>query len=106
MVRKIRSLCAKILSRIVPATGANAREMEAKPTVRRRVEYTVERESVSVLVPGPPAARAAGTASRKSRTEAPCRELPTAPLTASPTKAPATESPVGAAAPKSGEGKP
>ncbi|MGA3328539.1 MAG: hypothetical protein ABSF45_29165 [Terriglobia bacterium] len=105
MIRKIRSLCVNILSRIVPATGANAREMEAKPTVHRRVEVTVERESVSVLVPGQPAARAAGTAGAKSRTEAPCAELPPAPLTASPTVAPATESPVGTAAPKAGEGK-
>jgi hypothetical protein len=105
MIQKLRSLCVNILSRIVPATGANARELEAKPTVHRRVEVTVERESLSVLVPGQPAACTTGTASGKSQTEAPRLELLPARLTASPTVAPATESPFGTIAQKAGEGK-
>lgn len=52
MIRKIRSLCAKLMRRIVPAIGMNASEIEAQPALRRRVELTVECESVSVVFGG------------------------------------------------------
>jgi hypothetical protein len=105
MIREIRSLCVKILSRIVPTTGAHGKEFDARTIAHRRVEVTVERESVSALVPGQTADHAGRTASGKSRTEAPYPESPPAQLTASPTVASATESPFGTVAPKSGEGK-
>jgi len=71
----------------------------------RRVEVTVERESISVLVPGQTAERAGGTASGKSKTEAPCPELPPVQPTASPAVRPACENPAGTVSQKSGEGK-
>ena len=47
MIRRLRSLCAKILSRIVPATEVQGKQFGATPLVHRRVVVTVERETIS-----------------------------------------------------------
>ena len=52
MIGRIGSLFAKIMSHIVPATDVSAKEFGSNVRVRRRVEVTVERESVSVLFQG------------------------------------------------------
>ena len=62
MIRQIKSLYDKTLARIVPPAGADGKELDAAALVRRRVEITVERETVSVLMPGQPAERTVGTA--------------------------------------------
>jgi len=54
MIRQIKSLYVKTLARILPPAGVDGKEVDAKTLVRRRVEVTVERESVSVLVPRQP----------------------------------------------------
>lgn len=54
MMRKIRTLAMRILSQVVPPKKVRREETEAKNSVRRRVEITVERESISILVPGQP----------------------------------------------------
>jgi hypothetical protein len=48
----MRSKGMNILRRRVPAVEADANEMNAEGTVRQRIEVTVEREVVSVLVRG------------------------------------------------------
>lgn len=103
MIRAFRSLCAKLLPGIVPAMGVPEKEFDDKPLVRRRVEVTVERESVSILVPSQPAERASDTGRAESSPEAPRPELPPpAPSILSP----AVESSAGTASGKLGEGKP
>jgi len=54
MIRQIKSLYSKTLARIVPPAGTVRKGLDAGTLVRRRVEVTVERESVSVLVAGQP----------------------------------------------------
>jgi hypothetical protein len=43
-----------ILRRVLPETKAESRESASEPTERRRIEVTVERETVTVLVRGQP----------------------------------------------------
>ena len=50
MIRQIKSLYRKTLGRIVPPAGTDRKGLDVGTLVRRRVEVTVERESVSVLV--------------------------------------------------------
>lgn len=75
MTQRIRSLCAKIVSRIVAAAGVQGKEVGAKAIVHRRVELTVERESVSVLVAGIGIDGALEAARTRSGPEAPWLEL-------------------------------
>ena len=67
---RISSLCAKIMSHIVPAKDVSAKGFGSNVTVRRRVEVTVERESVSVLLQGQLANTAAGAVSGGTKAEA------------------------------------
>ena len=62
MIRQIKSLYHKALARIVPPAGGDGKEIDARTIVRRRVEVTVERETVFIPAPGQPAGGAAGTA--------------------------------------------
>ena len=55
MIRKIRGLYTRIKARIIPAREVAEKQINAKTMVHRRVEVTVERETVSILVPGQPA---------------------------------------------------
>jgi hypothetical protein len=48
MIKKLRSLCAKILARRAQAPEVNATENRARRSVRCRVEVMIERVSVSV----------------------------------------------------------
>jgi len=54
MIRQIKSLYRKTLGRIVALPGLDGKEFDTGTLVRRRVEITVERETVSVLVPAQP----------------------------------------------------
>ena len=54
MIREIKSLLTSILARIVPATTEGEKEINAKKIVHRRVEVTMERETLSILVPHKP----------------------------------------------------
>jgi len=75
MIREIRCLCIKTLARIIPAGGARANSFCARTISHRRVEVTVERETVSMLVPGRPADGAHGMAGGKSAPETPRLKL-------------------------------
>jgi hypothetical protein len=52
MIRKIRSLCTRIMARIIPAMKRNARKTVAGSVTHRRLVVTVERESISMWVRG------------------------------------------------------
>jgi len=62
VIRKIKSLCTNFLARILPATAVGEKGINAQTIVRRRVEITVERETLSILVPGELAAGAKSAA--------------------------------------------
>ena len=66
MIRKIRGLYTRITARIIPAREVSEKPINAKTIVHRRVEVTVERETVSILVPGKPVGDAGGTAGAAS----------------------------------------
>ena len=51
MIREIKCLCIRTLARIIPAAAAHDNSFYAKSIEHRRVEVTVERETVSILVP-------------------------------------------------------
>ena len=76
MIRQIKSLYTKTLARIVPPMGRNEKELDAKTIVQRRVEITVERESVSVLQRGQPTNSAQPTAVDPGHLNAQAPELP------------------------------
>lgn len=105
MIRRLRSLCAKILSRIVPATRVQGKQFGATPLVHRRVVVTVERETISILVPGQPGAN--GMAYGKGGPAPPCPDLPP-PVLSTVTRSVETryKSPAGTVGRKSGGGKP
>lgn len=69
MIRKIKSLCTNILARILPATTEGEKGINAERIVRRRVEVTVEKETLSILVPGDLAGRAERVDAAKSSSE-------------------------------------
>lgn len=48
----IRNLCEKILAPILLSPKKPGEEKDARVTIRRRVEVTVERETISIIVPG------------------------------------------------------
>ena len=100
-----KSLCAKFLSGIVPATGVPEKGFDAQSTVHRRVEVTVERESVSVLVPSQPAERAGDAGRGRSGTEGLGSESLPARAADLPAVTGATESPTGTCDKKENEGK-
>ena len=62
MIRKIRGLYTRIMARIIPAAEVNEKERHAKTIVHRRVEVTVERESISIRIPGQAGQGASGAA--------------------------------------------
>jgi len=76
MIRRLKSLYSKTLARIVPPMGRNEKELDAKTIVQRRVEITVERESVSVLQRGQPTNSAQPTAVGPGNLHARTPELP------------------------------
>jgi hypothetical protein len=79
MIRQIKSLYVKTVARIIPAAGVGGKEIDARTLVRRRVEITVERESVSVFVPGRPQDSTDQTAVGRGNLKAQTPELPPAP---------------------------
>jgi hypothetical protein len=60
MVRTICKSLMQSLVRIIPAIKRNTRKTATANTVHRRVEVTVQRESVSIWVRGPSGGRAEG----------------------------------------------
>ena len=105
MIRQFRNLCAKVRSRILPATKANASDIKSAVTVHRRVEVTLERESVAIQMSGQFPKGTSGAVHETGGTEEQCLEsLPTQ-ATILPTFAGATESPTRTGAKKSREGK-
>ncbi len=71
-MRMVRTICSSLmqsLARIIPAIIRNTRGTATAGVVHRRIEITVERESVSLLVPGQRAEAAGGAASGKSAPE-------------------------------------
>jgi len=66
----------KILPRRVPPTEVSGAGPNATPKANRRVEVTVERESISILVRGQGGDGADESACGKSGPGAPCPELP------------------------------
>ena len=80
MIREIRSLWRKILPRRADPTEVSGKEVPPETRVRRRVEVTVERETVSMLVRGQPAGDAAGPTPGETVIEIEATELqPAAP---------------------------
>ncbi len=61
MIQKIGGLYTRVMARIIPARDVNKKEDHPKTIVHRRVEVTVERESVSFRMPGRPGNDAGGT---------------------------------------------
>ncbi len=51
-ILSIRNLCEKILAPILHSPKKHGEEKDAEVTIRRRVEVTVERETISILVSG------------------------------------------------------
>ena len=60
MVRTICKSFTQWLARIIPVLKANANKSVTASAVHRRIEVTVERESVAMRVRGPSAGRAKG----------------------------------------------
>jgi hypothetical protein len=108
MIQTIKSLWIKILSRIVAARRAPRKGFDSESMVHRRVAVTVERETVSILLPGASVVQgAAGTGSGKGGRAARRPELPPpAPSTHSHADESTPECPAETASRKSGEGKP
>jgi hypothetical protein len=48
----IRNLCEKILAPILLSPKKRGQEKDVEMTIRRRVEVTVERETISIIVSG------------------------------------------------------
>lgn len=76
MIRIIKNLLTKLLSSIIPAKNVNGEKNEAAGVVRRRVEVTVERETVSLRAPVQSAGSADGTTGGGSGLEAPGKRPP------------------------------
>ena len=76
MIRQIKSLYSKTLARIVPLAGVDGKQFDARTIVHRRVEVTVERESVLVVVPGQPQGSAGQTVAGPGDLEVQSPELP------------------------------
>ena len=93
MIRKIRTLWRRILPCRAPSTEVRGREVQPETRVRRRVEVTVERETVSMLVRGQSAGEAAGTTPGETVIEIEATELPPAVPSSLSLPAPATEDP-------------
>jgi len=72
LIRRIRNRCVKILSRIVAASDEQGKEFDATTVVHRRIEVTVERETISILAPTSDGGEA-GTAGEKIRALQPQR---------------------------------
>ena len=62
MFGMLKSLYMRIETRIIPATKRDGKGTVVESIVHRRVEITVERETVSILVPGQPVGEADRTA--------------------------------------------
>lgn len=79
-ILSIRNLCEKILAPILHSPKKRGQEKDVEMTIRRRVEVTVERETVSFIVPGkrPAADQPAGPECDfgLSRLEPPAPQLP------------------------------
>jgi hypothetical protein len=65
-ILSIRNLYEKILAPILLSPKKRRGEKDAKVTIRRRVEVSVERETISVIVPGQRPAAEDQRASRES----------------------------------------
>jgi hypothetical protein len=65
-ILSIRNLCEKILAPILHLPKKRGEEKDVGMTIRRRVEVTVERETVSIIVSGQRRAPAHQPASRES----------------------------------------
>jgi len=68
----------EIISRIVPPTEVRGKEAGPKTMVHRRVEVTVERETVSMWVRGPLPEGTEGAAWREVGPDEAAKELPSA----------------------------
>lgn len=80
-ILSIGDLCQKILRPILLWPQKRGKEKDAEVTIRRRIEVTVERETVSVLLAGQRPGSADQTASREqdfgvNRLELPAPLLP------------------------------
>ena len=80
-ILSIRNLCEKILAPILHLPKKRGEEKDAEMTIRRRIEVTVERETVSIIVSGQQPGSAHRPASRESdlglsRLEPPAPQLP------------------------------
>jgi hypothetical protein len=80
-ILSIRNLYKKILAPILLLPGKRGEEKDMRVILRRRVEVTVETETISVIVPGQQPGAAAQTASGErdfggSRLELPAPQSP------------------------------
>ena len=91
MIRMMKNLLMKLISPSIPETDVNRGKNAAGAGVRRRVEVTVERESVSVRVTDQPGDRPEGKGSEKDVPEAPSSQSQLAPSTDSPAVEPRSE---------------
>lgn len=76
MIRKVRSLCLRLLGSILPLSELGEQETRVKTTLHRRFEVTVERETVSTFVRGQLVEGPMEAVSRKKGPGAACKELP------------------------------
>ena len=76
MIRAIRSLFRRILPPVARALEGGRDEKGTNVTVRRRVEITVEREVVSMVLPARYADAADRTAGGERHPDTPLLELP------------------------------
>jgi len=65
-ILSIRNLYEKILAPILLLPKKRGEEKDARVTIRRRVEVTVERETIEIIVPGQRPGSADQTASREN----------------------------------------
>jgi hypothetical protein len=78
-ILSIRNLYKKILAPILLLPEKRGKEKDARVIVHRRVEVTVERETISVIVPGQRPASADQAASRHRDLRGSRPELPALP---------------------------
>lgn len=77
-ILSIRQLCQKILAPILLLPQKRREEKDARVTIRRRIEVTVERETITVMVPGQTPGWTRQTASRERDFPSSRLELPAA----------------------------
>ena len=74
MIGMLKGLYMKLRAQVIPATEVGGKETAGQSAVHRRIEIIVQRETVSIVVPGLSADEAGRTARGESGPEAQCQD--------------------------------